>query len=129
MSQTIFSKIIAGELPSHKIYEDDRVLAFLDVFPVHEGHVLVIPKQPVEFIWDLPEEDYLYLMRVAQRIGRHLRASLPYEYVSLKVVGTDVPHAHVHLIPFDLGDKKTDTTPERADDQVLATLAERLRLS
>ena len=65
---TVFSKIIAGELPSHKIYEDDRVLAFLDIYPKNEGHTLVIPKKPVEFVWDMTDSDYTYLMSVVKRL-------------------------------------------------------------
>lgn len=128
MSETIFSKIIAGEIPAHKIYEDERVLAFLDIYPKHEGHTLVIPKKAVEFVWDLDEESYLYLMRVTQKIAQHLRRQLPYRYVSLKIVGTDVPHAHIHLIPFNLEDTEPQN-PVRADDAELADLAERLKLS
>lgn len=127
MSQTIFSKIIAGEIPCHKIYEDERVLAFLDIFPVNSGHTLIIPKKPVEFIWDMTDDDYAYLMKIAKKIGHHLRAELPFEFVSLKVVGTDVPHAHVHLIPFNLGGHDPVVEPLRADDAELAELAERLR--
>lgn len=124
---TIFSKIIAGEVPSHKIYEDDRVLAFLDIYPKNEGHTLVIPKKPIEFIWDMDEDDYGYLMLVAKKIGKHLRAVLPYQYVQMSVVGTDVPHAHVHLIPFNIG-SPSKRAGLRADDAELAELAEKLRL-
>lgn len=127
MSETIFGKIIAGEVPAYKIYEDDRVLAFLDIFPKGEGHTLVIPKQPVEYVWDMTDDDYGYLMHIAQKIGRHLRTMLPYPFVALKVIGTDVPHAHVHLIPFD-PNLPEEHNPERADDAVLAQLAEKLRL-
>ena len=128
MSETIFSKIITGEIPAHKIYEDDRVLAFLDIFPKNEGHTLVIPKKPVEFLWDMEDADYEYLMLVSKRIARHLRVNLPYQYVSMKVVGTDVPHAHVHLIPFNVDDSSSHREPVRADDAELAKLAQKLKL-
>ncbi|MGI6612207.1 MAG: HIT family protein [Candidatus Nanosyncoccaceae bacterium] len=124
---TVFSKIIAGELPSHKIYEDDRVLAFLDIYPKNEGHTLVIPKKPVEFIWDMTDGDYTYLMSVVKKLGKHLRAVLPYQYVQISVVGTDVPHAHVHLIPFNAG-VPFKRLSKRADDADLAKLAEKLRV-
>lgn len=128
MSETIFSKIIAGEIPAHKIYEDERVLAFLDIFPKGEGHTLVIPKKPAEFVWDMDEDDYAYLMKISQKLARHLRDTLPYPYVCMKVVGTDVPHAHVHLIPFKL-DEPQDSSPEHASDDTLSQLAEKLRLN
>ena len=125
---TIFSKIIAGEIPSHKIYEDERVVAFLDIYPKSEGHTLVIPKKPVEFIWDMDDGEYVYLMKIAKKIAKHLRATLPYQYVRMSVVGTDVSHAHVHLIPFNVGEKSA-RSGERASDVELAKLAEKLRLS
>ena len=96
---TIFQKIINGEIPAHKIYEDNKTLAFLDIYPVMPGHTLVIPKNPIEFVWDLPEDDYRVLMSVSKKIALHLREKLPQQYVHMAVVGLDVPHAHVHLIP------------------------------
>ena len=123
---TIFQKIIDGEIPSHKIYEDDRVLAFLDIFPTHVGHTLVIPKQASPFVWDMPEDDYHYLMQVAQKIARHLRQNLPYQYVKMQVVGVDVPHAHIHLIPFDTAGKSTNQNKPQADQAELASLAKKL---
>lgn len=123
---TIFQKIIDGEIPAHKIYEDDRVLAFLDIFPTNTGHTLVIPKQAVEFVWDLPADDYTYLMSVAQKLARHLRANLPYQYVGSQIVGVDVPHAHVHLIPFNSVAEFTNSNKQPADQAELAALAQKL---
>lgn len=100
MADSIFTKIIRGEIPSHKIYEDDKVLAFLDIHPAQPGHTLVIPKKQVEFVWDLESEDYQALMAAVQKIGRRLREIMGKPYVGVKVVGIDVPHTHVHLIPF-----------------------------
>lgn len=128
MSETIFSKIIAGEIPSYKIYEDDRVLAFLDINPKNEGHTLVIPKKPVEFVWDLDDDDYQYLMLVSKRLAKHLRASLPYHYIQLSIVGTDVPHAHVHLIPFNVDDALGHESYQTTNHE-LAELADKLRIS
>lgn len=127
MSETIFSKIIAGDIPSHKIYEDDRVLAFLDIYPKNEGHTLVIPKKATEFIWDMADDDYSYLMSIAKKIGKHLRVALPYQYVQMSVVGTDVPHVHIHLIPFSAG-QPSNRPVKRADDAELARLAQKLWL-
>ena len=123
---TIFQKIINGEIPAHKIYEDDRVLAFLDIFPTNTGHTLVIPKQAVEFIWDLPADDYAYLMTIVQKLARHLRFQLPYQYIGSQIVGVDVPHAHVHLIPFNTVAEFTNPDKQPADQAKLADLAQKL---
>lgn len=101
---SIFSKIVSGEVPSHKVYEDERTLAFLDIYSPVAGHTLVIPKNQVEFVWDLDEQDYRAVMETAQKVAKRLREVLEVPYIGEKVVGVDVPHAHVHLIPF--------TTPE-----------------
>ena len=100
MEDSIFTRIIKGEVPCHKLYEDEHVIAFLDIHPIQPGHTLVIPKAQVDQLWDLDEQVYGQLMAVAQRIGRQLRDKLPAERVGVQVVGNDVPHAHVHLIPF-----------------------------
>ena len=123
---TIFQKIIDGEIPAHKIYEDDRVLAFLDIFPTNTGHTLVIPKQAVEFVWDLPADDYAYLMTATQKLARHLRSQLSYQYVGSQIVGVDVPHAHVHLIPFNTVAEFTNPDKQPADQAELADLAQKL---
>ena len=100
MPNSIFTKIIRGEIPAQKIYEDDSTLAFLDIHPIVPGHTLVIPKLEVEFIWDLTDEDYKVLMDTVKKLGAHLRSVLGVPYVGIKVEGTGVPHVHVHLIPF-----------------------------
>ena len=100
MQDSIFTKIIKGEIPCYKIYEDDLTLAFLDINPAHPGHTLVIPKKQVEFVWDLPSLEYEALMRTVQKVARRLK-QVTGRHVGELVVGIDVPHAHVHLIPFD----------------------------
>ena len=100
MQESIFSKIIKGEIPSHKIYEDDDVFAFLDIRPITPGHTLVIPKKQVEFVWDLSPEDYAKLTAAVQKVALHLRETLGVPYVGEQIIGVDVPHAHAHLIPF-----------------------------
>lgn len=100
MEDTIFTKIIKGEIPSYKVYEDERTFAFLDIHPLTPGHTMVIPKAQVEFIWDLEPEDYHALMATVQKVGKHLREVLEVPYVGVEVVGVDVPHAHVHVVPF-----------------------------
>jgi histidine triad (HIT) family protein len=101
MEESIFTKIVRGEIPAHKVYEDERVLAFLDIHPVSAGHTLVIPKHQVEFVWDLDDEDYQAVMMAAKAVARQLRDVLGVKYVGEKVIGVDVPHAHVQLIPFN----------------------------
>ena len=100
MEDTIFTKIIKGEIPCHKIYEDDKTFAFLDIHPISPGHSLVIPKVQIEFLWDLSPEDYQAVMTTAKRVALRLREVLDVPYIGEKVVGMDVPHVHVHLIPF-----------------------------
>lgn len=101
MEDSIFTQIIKGEIPCHKIYEDDTVLVFLDIHPITSGHMLVVPKKQVEFVWDLDDETYQHLMAVVKKLGRHARDTLKTEFVGVQVIGVDVPHAHVHIIPFN----------------------------
>ena len=101
---TIFSKIIAGEIPSYKIAENDKFYAFLDIFPLQEGHVLVVPKIEVDKFFDVPD-DYLAQMLVfAKPIAHAIEAAFPCNRCGLSVVGLEVPHAHLHLIPINSAD-------------------------
>jgi histidine triad (HIT) family protein len=130
MQDSIFTKIIKGEIPSHKVYEDDRTLAFLDIHPIQPGQVVVVPKVQVGFVWDLEESDYTALMSTVQKVGRRLREVFAdKKRVGVMIVGADVvDHAHVVVLPFDNFDeyrsKPTETEPDHAK---LAELAERLR--
>jgi histidine triad (HIT) family protein len=131
MEDSIFTKIIKGEIPCHKTYEDDKVLAFLDIHPAQPGHMLVIPKKQIEFVWDLPDDDYLAVMAAAKKLALHMRGELGVKYVGERIVGIDVPHAHVQLIPFnDVAEFKApqdmNSTP---DDGYLKAMAERLFIS
>lgn len=101
MSDSVFTKIIKGEIPSHKIYEDDKTLAFLDIHPKSPGHTLVVSKKQIDHIWDLPDEDYQALMSACKKIAQRMREVLKVSRVGAKVIGEEVPHAHVHLIPFN----------------------------
>ena len=128
MQDSIFTKIINGQIPSHKIYEDEDVLAFLDIHPVMRGHTLVIPKKQVEFVWDLDDETYTKLTLAAKKIALHIRETLGTEYVGEQIIGVDVPHAHIHLIPFTHAvdfHKEADQSLE-PDHAALAKLAELL---
>lgn len=97
---SVFTKIIQGEIPSYKVYEDDKTIAFLDIHPETKGHVLVVPKVEVDKIYDLPDEDYSALMTTVKKLSKHMEDILGTR-ILWKVIGTDVPHAHVHLEPYD----------------------------
>ena len=97
---TIFTKIIEGEIPSYKIYEDARVVAFLDINPEVKGHTLVVPKVEVDKIYDLSDEDWGALWYAVKTISKHME-EVTGRRTLYKVIGTDVPHAHVHLMPYD----------------------------
>lgn len=123
-------KIIRGDIPSYKIYEDEDVFAFLDIHPVTPGHVLVVPKKQVEFLWDLDDETYHAVMTSAKKIALHLRERLGVPYVGEQVIGVDVPHAHVHLIPFATVAEYRNH-PDMSDDpdfESLAAMAEKLKM-
>ncbi len=98
---SIFSKIILGEIPCHKIAEDDQFLAFVDVMPLVEGHTLVIPKQEIDYIFDLDPEVLADLMKFAQRIAPAIKKAIPCKRIGVAVIGLEVPHAHVHLVPLN----------------------------
>lgn len=97
---SVFTKIINQEIPSYKIYEDTKTMAFLDINPETKGHVLVVPKNEVDKIYDLPDKDYLALMETAKKLSKHMEEKLSAR-ILWKVIGTDVPHAHIHLEPYD----------------------------
>jgi histidine triad (HIT) family protein len=98
---SIFTKIVNGEIPSYKIAEDDKYLAFLDVNPNAKGHTLCIPKQEIDKIFDMDDELYLGLMKFSKKIAIALEKTVPCKRVGMAVVGLEVPHAHVHLIPLN----------------------------
>lgn len=130
MQDSIFTKIIKGEIPCNKIYEDAQTFAFLDIHPKQPGHVLVVPKKQVEYLWDLSQDDYQALMNVVQAIGQHIRNTLQPAYVGMMVEGLGVPHAHVHIFPFTTGAEyyaQPDMSAE-PDFAALAAMAERLRM-
>ncbi len=130
MQDSIFTKIINGEIPSHKIYEDDHTYAFLDIHPIQPGHTLVVPKKQVEFVWDLDDETYQALQATVKLLATHLRDTLGVPFVGEQIIGVDVPHAHIHLIPF------TEVTEYRRspdmtaapDHELLAEVAKKLAL-
>ena len=98
---SIFSRIVSGELPAYKVAEDDQHLAFLDITPLVEGHTLVIPKKEIDYIFDLPPQELAALFVFAQRVAEGVRAAVPCQRIGTAVIGLEVPHAHVHLIPLN----------------------------
>ena len=115
---SIFSKIVSGEIPAYKVAEDENYLAFLDIFPVAKGHTLVIPKKEVDYIFVLEDELYLGLQAFAKKVAIGLKKAIPCQKVGVLVLGLEVPHAHIHLIPMqNEGDllnfsKKMKFTPD-----------------
>ena len=102
---TIFTKIIQGEIPSYKIAENELFFAFLDIFPQAKGHTLVVPKQEVDKLFDLDTETYQELMLFSRKIAKAIAKAIPCNRVGMSVIGLEVPHAHVHLIPINtIGD-------------------------
>ena len=98
---SIFTKIINGEIPSHKIAENEHFCAFLDVFPLVKGHTLVVPKQEVDYIYDLPDELLGGLHVFSKKIAKAIQAAIPCERIGTAVIGLEVPHAHLHLVPIN----------------------------
>jgi histidine triad (HIT) family protein len=128
MSDSIFTKIIKGEIPSYKIYEDDLTFVFLDIHPKTPGHCLVIPKQQVEYIWDLPDKEYLSLMLTVKKTGGRIREVLQPKWVGMQVEGVAVPHAHVHVFPFNSIEEYRRVPDHSAEpnNDALAEIAEKL---
>ena len=97
---TIFTRIINGELPAHKVAETDSFLAFLDINPLHEGHTLVVPKKEVDYLFDLEEELYLDFWKFAKEVSKKIEKVISCERIGVAVIGLEVPHAHIHLVPI-----------------------------
>lgn len=98
---TIFSKIINGELPAHKIAEDENFLAFLDINPLAKGHTLVIPKKETDYIFDVEDEEYIGLWKFAKKAAKMIEAKMPCKRIGVAVIGLEVAHAHIHLVPIN----------------------------
>ena len=124
---TIFTKIIKGEIPCHKISEDDNYMAFLDIRPVNPGHTLVIPKKEVDYIFDVDDALLAGLFIFAKKVAIKIKKAVPCRKIGVMVAGLEVPHAHVHLIPFnDLGDL-TFTRAKSMENLELTTIAQKIR--
>lgn len=124
---TIFSKIIAGEIPSYKIAENDKFFAFLDVFPLREGHVLVIPKKEIDNLFDLPADYLSEILVFAQPIAKAIEKAFNCNRCGMSVVGLEVPHAHIHLIPINSSNDLNFTQPKpRAADEDLQKVQQKI---
>jgi histidine triad (HIT) family protein len=97
---SIFTKIVKGEIPCNKIAEDENFLAFLDIFPLAKGHVLVIPKKETDYIFDIEDQEYKDFWLFAKKVAKAVNKAIPCERVGVAVIGLEVPHAHIHLIPL-----------------------------
>lgn len=125
---SIFSRIVAGEIPCAKVWENDEFLAFLDILPVAPGHTLVVTKQEVDYLFDLDPGQYRRLMDACRVVARGLRKATGCRKVALLVYGLEVPHAHVHLIPIHREGQLPLPRPAQAAPEALQKLAEKLRL-
>ncbi len=130
MEDSIFTKIINGEISCQKIYEDENTLAFLDIHPIQPGHTLVVPKRQVPFVWDLEEQEYQALMSTVHKVGKRLREAFPdKQRVGVIIEGLDVEnHAHVKIFPFDRGQyREIPDMQNPANNDDLEAMAEKLR--
>ena len=124
---TIFSKIIAGEIPSYKIAENEKFFAFLDIFPLREGHTLVVPKIEVDNLFDLGEEYLSQILVFAQPIAKAIEKAFPCNRCGISVIGLEVPHAHVHLVPINSSNDINFAQPKpKASDEALKKAQEKI---
>jgi histidine triad (HIT) family protein len=125
---SIFSKIVSGEIPAYKVAESNEFMAFLDISPLAEGHLLVIPKQEVDYIFDLDDETYTGLQIFAKIVATGLKQAIPCKKVGVAVIGLEVPHAHIHLIPMNRVDDMNFARPKLSfTAQELEVTAEKIR--
>lgn len=127
---TIFSKIIAGEIPCYKVAENDKFFAFLDINPLVKGHTLVIPKQEVDYIFDLNDEDLAAMQVFAKKIALAIRKAFPCKKVGEAVLGLEVPHAHIHLVPMQNEKDMLFSNPKlKLTDEEFKEIAEAIRVA
>ena len=108
-----FTKIIRGEIPSYKVAESDKYYAFLDIAPLQKGHTLVVPKQEEDYIFDLSDEELAGMMVFAKKVAKALQKSVPCQRIGVAVLGLDVPHAHIHLVPLQQGNDLNFSNPKK----------------
>lgn len=125
---SIFSKIVSGDIPSYKVAENDHFLAFLDIFPLKKGHTLVIPKKEVDYLFDLDEKTYQDLWTFARKVAAGVEAAIPCKRMGVCVLGMEVPHAHIHLVPLDSeGDLNFRNPKKEFSEDEFKVIAESIR--
>jgi histidine triad (HIT) family protein len=125
---SIFSKIVAGEIPCFKISENEHFLAFLDIMPLTQGHVLVIPKKETDYIFDIETEEYKNLWIFAKSVAKAIKKTIPCKKVGVAVVGLEVPHAHIHLVPINSVDDMNFSKPKlKPTQEELAEIANKIK--
>ena len=130
MSDSIFTKIIKGEIPCYKIAEDDRFIAFLDVFPVKKGHTLVVPKAQIDYLFDLDDSLLSDLMIFAKKVAQKMERAISCERIGIAVIGLEVPHAHIHLIPLDTVEDIDFSQPKlQLSEKEMTKIADSIRIN
>jgi histidine triad (HIT) family protein len=124
---SIFSKIVAGQIPCAKVWEDDEFLAFLDIMPIAPGHTLVIPKQEIDYFFDVDEPKYLRMMAACRKVAVGLKKATGCQRVCVGVFGFEVPHAHVHLVPMNTMEEFPFPPREKAPPEALQAMAKKLQ--
>lgn len=125
---SIFSKIVNGEIPCYKISENEKFLAFLDVFPLVHGHILVIPKKEVDYIFDMPDTDLAEMIVFAKHVAEAQKAAVKCKRIGIAVIGLEVPHAHIHLVPMNTVNDINFTQPKlKPSEDELRSMAEKIR--
>ncbi|MEC9186914.1 MAG: HIT domain-containing protein [Bacteroidota bacterium] len=130
MSDSIFTKIIKGEIPCYKIAEDDRFIAFLDVFPIKKGHTLVVPKVQIDYVFDLDDSLLSDLMIFAKKVSQKMQSAISCERIGIAVIGLEVPHAHIHLVPLDtVGDIDFSQPKLQLSAKEMTEIADSIRIN
>lgn len=125
---TIFSRIISGEIPCYKIAEDEKCFAFLDISPLAKGHTLVVPKKETDYIFDIADEEHKYLWNYAKYVAHAVKTAIPCKRIGIAVIGLEVPHAHIHLIPMNKVSDMNFANPKlKVADNEMLEIAERIR--
>ncbi|MBT5615247.1 MAG: HIT family protein [Flavobacteriales bacterium] len=125
---SIFSKIVSGDIPAFKVAEDENHLAFLDIFPLAKGHVLVIPKKETDYIFDLDSEEYLGLFNFAKKVAKAMDKIISCERIGVAVIGLEVPHAHIHLVPLhDVSDINFERPKLKFPDSEMKEIADLIK--
>lgn len=125
----IFCKIVEGEIPSYKVYEDDHFLAFLDINPINLGHTLLVPKKHIDYVFDLNDESYCSIWTKAKELAPKIQAATNSKRIGIAVEGFAVPHAHIHLVPINKGNELDPNLAKPADSSKLAKMAAKIRMT